>query len=306
MKRLLPALSIILTSLLLPSCAAGAAQKASVSSPMPDTGPRVTFASPDPGVTVPFGPVRIIILSEDPRGTAQIEILVDETSIATVPSPDIAKTAVIIDYEWQPAATGKHVLQARGQNNAGTWGDIAGIEVTVAEAAAEEVPTAEVEPPSTEPTAEQTSVISTPAELTPTPTPQEAEPTATRSGITVTWTLAFMSMYKYGSNCEPQKNSVYVKVEGIDNSQIGGVVMWFRPTDQNTGEMWPWQGRGLELFPSGKWGYGFSTGNMVAKGKPFPFIPSVVLFQFSVSDKSMETIYRTEIFNSLTVKACGS
>jgi hypothetical protein len=302
MKRLFPALSIILTSLLLSSCAAGATPKASTS-PLPDTGPRVTFASPDSGATVPFGPVQIMVLSEDPRGTAQIEILVDDTSIATVPSPDTAKTAVIIDYLWQPAATGKHVLQAHGQNNSGTWGDLASIEVTVAEAPAEEVPTAE--PPPVEPTAEQTSVISTPAELTPTPTPQEDEPTATRSGINLTWSFTSMSMYKYGSNCEPQQNSVFVKVEGIEKSQIGGVNIFFKPTDKNTGEQWPWQVRNLELFESGLYGFKFSTANMVAKGKPFPFIPSVVLFQFSVSDKSMETIYRTEVYNVLEVKACG-
>ncbi len=304
MKRLFSVFPIILISLLLASCSGKATPK-TAASPEADAGPKVSFASPDPGSTVPLGPVQLMMLSEDLRGTAQVEVLVNGVSVATVPSPNTASTSVIVEYLWQPSAIGKYVLQAHGQNNAGTWGDFASLEVTVSEAAAadtpssEEVPTAEVVP-----TAEGTDVIATPEKPSETPIVPEVTPSATRSGVKLEFTFSTLRMYKYGSACEPQQNSVVVSVSGIDKNAIGGVMIFFRPMEKSTGALWTWQVMGLELFESGKYGRGFSTANMVAKGKAFPYIPAIVLYQFAITDKSNEVLYRTDVYDNLEVSAC--
>ncbi|MBN1440143.1 MAG: hypothetical protein JW929_12110 [Anaerolineales bacterium] len=302
MKRLSRVFPILLASILLAACSAQPATK-TAASPEQDSGPKVSFASPEPGATLPLGPIQLMILSEDVRGTAEVEILVNGVPVATVPSPDTTQNSVIVDYVWTPSAPGNYVLQAHGKNNAGTWGSFASLEMTVGDALpAEETPD---DAPTAEPIVEETDVIATPEAPTETPIIPDVTPSPTRSGITLNYTFTTYQMYKYGSNCEPQFNSVIVTVSGIDKNVIGGVMVFFNPTDASTGQQWTWQVRNLEAYESGAYGFKFSTANMVAKGKAFPFIPSIVLYQFAITDKSNQPIYRSEVYNNLQVLACG-
>jgi hypothetical protein len=283
-----------------------------VSTPAADSGPKVSFASPEPGATVPFGAVQVLILSEDPLGTSQVEVLVNGVSVATVPSPDTSRDSVIVDYTWEPAAPGNYVLQAHGQNTAGTWGDFASLELAVTPEAGAETPIIEDIPTEeSEPTATATDVIATEEAPAETPVTPDVPATPTRSGISVTWSFTYLQMYRYGSSCEPQQNSVIVDVSGVSNNEIGGVMVFFRPMEASTGKLWDWWTTGLwlEEFPSGLYGRGFSTVHMVKRlsTQPetyWPYLPATVLYQFAVSDKGGMIIYRSDVYQNLQVKPC--
>lgn len=314
MKRLFCALPIILVALLVSACAPQTGPKTGDTPAAAVTGPKVSFASPEPGATVPFGPVQVMILSEDPSGTAQAEVLVNGVSVATIPSPDTAAASVIIGYTWQPSAPGNYVLQAHGQNTAGTWGDFSSLELVVApELGPAETPTIEVVPTeNSQPTATATDVIATESGPSATPNGPDLPATPTRSGISLDWTFTYLSMYRYASTCEPQQNSVIVDVSGISTNEIGGVMIFFRPMEQGTGTLWNWWTTGLwlEKFPSGLYGRGFSTAHMVKRlsTQPetyWPYLPATVLYQFAITDKGGAIVYRSDVHQNLQVKPCN-
>jgi hypothetical protein len=314
MKRFFCALPVILISLLFSACSPQSGPKTGTTPSGAVSGPKVSFASPEPGATVPFGPVQVMILSEDLKGTSQAEVLVNGVSVSTIPSPDTAAASVIIGYTWQPSAPGNYVLQAHGQNTAGTWGDFASLELVVApEQGPAETPTTEVVVPTEgpEPTATATSVISTPSGPTETPIEPIVQATPTRGGISLEWSFTYLQMRAFGSECEPQRNGVFVKVKGLSNSEIGGVMIFFRPTEESTGKLWNWWTTGLwlEKFPSGLYGRGFNSAQMVKKlstqgEKYWPYIPSIVLYQIAVTDPSGTPIYHSDVYNNLRVTGC--
>ncbi len=296
MKRLSCVFSIILIFLLLSSCS-GLLGANPVSSPAADTGPRVSFASPESDVTVPLGPVQVLILSEDPAGTAQAEVLVNGVSAAAIPSPDTARDSVILEYVWEPPAAGQYVLQAHAQNTIGTWGAFAAVNVTVAEAvetpAFVELPTAE---------GEATEVITTPtsdaeAPVLPTPTPKPP----VQAGISINWSFSYLRMFEYGSACEPQQNGVVVTVSGISNDAIDSVMIFFRPKHKDTGVLGTWS-KALRLEPleTGAYGRGFSSSDF---GK-LPFVPAVILNQFVITDNSKAIIYRSDVYQEMYLGPC--
>ena len=312
MKRFSIALPVLLCALLLVSCGGQASPK-TAASPAVDSGPKVSFASPEPTATVPFGPVQVMILSEDLKGTSQVEVLVNGVSVATVPSPDTARTSVIIEYVWQPSAPGNYVLQAHGQNTGGTWGDFASLELVVApESPVVETPTIEVAPTEeSQPTQTATDVIATPSGPTETPMGPVVQDTPTRGGISLEWVFTYQQMHPFGASCEQQQNSVIVQVNGLSNSEIGGVMIFFRPTEESTGKLWNWWTTGLwlEEFPSGLYGRGFNSAQMIKRlasqgEKYWPYFPSIVLYQFAVTDPSGAIVYRSEVYNNLRVVGC--
>ncbi len=314
MKRILCALTIILIALLFSACAPQPGPKTGATPSAADSGPKVSFTSPEPGATVPFGLVQVMILSEDLKGTSQVEVLVNGVSVASVPSPDTAAPSVIIGYTWEPSAPGNFVLQAHGQNTAGTWGDFASLELAVApEQSPTATPTVEVVVPTEEPepTATATDVISTENESTETYSGPDLPATPTRSGISLDWSFTSLQMYPYKSTCEPQHNSVLVEVKGVDKNEIGGVMIFFRPMETSTGKLWNWWTTGfwLERFPSGLYGRGFSTPHMVKRlsSQPetyWPYLPATVLYQFALSDKGGTIFYRSEVYRDLQVQGC--
>ena len=297
MKRLFCALSVVLTFLLLSACS-GLTGPNAAASPETDSGPRVSFASPEPEASVPLGPVQVLILSEDLRGTAQVEVLVNGVAAASVPSPDTTRSSVIVEYVWQPAAIGKYVLQAHGQNNAGTWGDFAALEVTVVEAAGETTPTLETPTATLEPTSDPTDVITTPSAET-----TEILPTPTKSGISLSWSFSALRMYSLNSACEPQKNGVIVRLSGIDKSQVDSIMIFFRAKHKDTGALGKWsKALRMELFESGAYGRGFSSAHFA---QPLPFVPAIILHQFVVTDKSKTIIYRSDVYQEMYLAPCN-
>jgi hypothetical protein len=305
MKRTSCVSAAVLAFFLLASCS-GLKTAGTVSSPAVNSGPRVTFASPEPETVLPLGPVPVLILSEDPLGTAQVEVLVNGIALATVPSPDAARDSVIVEYVWQPAASGKYVLQARAQNTAGTWGDFAALEVAIAEAAAgeegeEETPVF-VDFPTGE--AESTDVITTPTLSDQTPVLPEFTPvTPTKGGISLTWSFSALRMYPYNSTCEPRQNGVIVSVSGMNPAEIGSVMVFFRAMHKDTGAVGKWSNAlGLELFESGAYGKGFSSFHFA---QPLPFIPAVIQHMVAVADKGGSVVYRSEVYQELYLAPCN-
>jgi hypothetical protein len=296
MKRLSVLLSLAVFFLALSACSAGIPIKSS-GSPTPDQGPQISFSSPAPGASVPLGPVQVILLSEDPLGTAQVEILVNGESAATIQSPDSSRSAVVIEYGWQPSAAGKYVLQAHGQNTAGTWGAFASVEVTVAESGAAEPATPTEEAPATEapteilPTATKSQ---TPVMGTPEPTP------TTNSGITLTWALSFTQMYVADAPCGTTTNMATATISPADSAY--SVLLFFRIGNKAGTEFRPWT-KGLALGPNGpgKFYILFTTRHIAL---PVPWVPAQVWYQFVAINKTGAALYRTPVYTNLAIINC--
>jgi hypothetical protein len=298
MKRLSVVLWLAFLSLAISSCSS--ASHAGAGSPTPDQGPRVSFSTPAAGATVPLGPVQVLLLSEDPLGTAQVEVLVNGESAAMIQSPDSTRSAVVIEYSWQPPALGKYVLQAHGQNTAGIWGAFVSLELTVVDSGAA-VPRGTLTPPE--------SATETPTAIIPTATGTEtplmvttAPPTATHSGISLVWSFSYLRMYPNGGGCEPRQNGVIVIVSGIDKNEIGSVMIFFRPKKKDTDDLGTWsKALNLELLESGAYGRGFTSAHIA---NPIPFLPAIILHQFAISDKSKAIIYRSPVYQELFLATC--
>jgi hypothetical protein len=296
-SRVLPAVASVL---LLASCS-GLPAAATVPARTADSGPRVSFASPESGTVLPPGPVPILILCEDPTGTALVEVLVDGVAVAVIPSPDSARDSVIVEYVWVPAVTGTYTLQAHAQNSAGTWGGFDSLELTIEEQT-DAGDTPAFVPLATE-NADSTDVIAGPT-ATETPPVAETTPpaTPTRSGIWLTWSFSELRMFEYGSSCTPTQNGVIVAVFGIDPQDIGSVMIFFRAKHKDTGVLGKWSpALGLELFESGMYGKGFTS---LQFAQPLPFVPAVILHQFAVADKNGGILYRSDVYQELYLGPC--
>jgi hypothetical protein len=279
--------------LALSSCSAPTSVAGAVS-PTPGQGPRVSFSAPAPGATVPLGPVQVTLLSDDPLGTAQAEVLVNGESVATIPSPDSSRAAVVFEYNWQPAAPGKYVLQAHAQNTAGMWGAFVSLELTVAEAAT--VEPMESSTPTEAPTEIVTTPTSTETPLLPTPLP----PTATHSGITLQGTLSFLQMYPADAPCGTTTNMATATVSPADS--VYSVLLFFRIGNKDGTEWNSWT-KGLALAPNGpgKFYILFTTRHIA---NPMPWIRAQVNYQFVGIDKQGKRLLSTPVYTNLSIINC--
>jgi hypothetical protein len=293
MKRFSILLFSAIFFLVLASCSS-AAPLAGAGSPTPDQGPKVSFSAPIPGATVPLGPVQLLLLSEDPLGTAQAEVLVNGESAAMIQSPDSSRAAVVLEYSWQPAAPGKYVLQAHSQNTAGTWGAFVSLELTAAEGGT-------VEPmESSTPTEAPTEIVATPTKtetpLMPTPLP----PTATNSGITLQGTLSYLQMYPADAPCGTTTNIATATVSPADS--VYSVLLFFR-IGNKAGTEWNSWTKGLALAPNGPGKfYIFFTTRHIAN--PVPWIRAQVNYQFVGIDKQGKRLLSTTVYTNLSIINC--
>jgi hypothetical protein len=294
MKRIPILLFSVVFVLALSSCSP--ASLAGAGSPTPGQGPRVSFSAPAPGATVPLGSVQLLLLSEDPLGTKQVEILVNGESAATVQSPDSSRSAVVIEYGWEPTAPGKYVLQAHGQNTAGTWGAFASLELTVAEAEPGETPT------------EEATATEAPTELNPTATKTQTpiigtpESTATiNSGITLVTALSYTQMYVADAPCGTTTNMATATVSPAGS--VYSVLLFFKVGNKAGTEFRPWT-KGLALGPNehGKFYILFTTRHIAM---PMPWVPAQVWYQFVAIDKSGAALYRTPVYTNLSIITCS-
>jgi hypothetical protein len=299
MKRSFHVIPVILVFLLLSSCAALPAANPTAG-PAADSGPRVSFAEPESDVTLPMGPVRLLILCEDLLGTSQVELLLNGVAIAMIPSPDSTRDSVILEYVWLPPTAGQYVLQAHAQNTAGTWGAFTALNLTITDAAAAtETPMFEAFPTAG---GETTDVVATPTADAGAP----AVPTATlkvpvQTGISLNWSFSYLRMFEYGSACEPQQNGVIVTVSGISTDAIDSVMIFFRPKNKDTGVLGTWsKALRLELLETGAYGRGFSSAHF---GK-LPFVPAVILHQFVITDNSKTPIYYSDVYQEMYLGPC--
>jgi hypothetical protein len=297
MKRLSALLSLLILSCAFTACSL-AAPAAGTASATPDPGPRVSFASPKGDVPVPLGTVQVFILSEDALGTAQVEVLVNGESAATIPSPDTSRPAVVVEYDWTPPAAGDFVLQAHAQNTAGTWGAFQSLQVTVSAEGGQPAATAAPTEASTE---APTEIVATP---TKTETPLMATiapPTATpNSGITVEGTLSYLQMYAADATCGTTTNMAVATVSPANS--VYSVLLFFRLGTKDGSAWKPWT-KGLALGPNGPGKfYILFTTRMFAN--PMPWDRAQVWYQFVAIDKKGAALYRTPVYTNLAVIKC--
>ncbi len=298
MKRIYALLSLSIISCAFTACSFSAPAAGTVSA-TPGSGPRVSFVSPKAGVPVPLGPVQILILSEDPLGTAQVEVLVNGESAATIPSPDTSRAAVVLEFDWTPPAAGDYVLQAHAQNTAGTWGAFESLPVTVsAEAPGPQAATSE---PTEAATEAATEIVATqrPTEtaLIPTALPPTATP---NSGITIEGVLSYLQMYVADAPCGTTTNMAVATVSPANS--VYSVLLFFRLGTLDGSAWKPWT-KGLALGPngSGKFVIWFTT-RMIAN--PMPWDRAQVNYQFVGIDKQGKPLVYGPILTNLSIIKC--
>ncbi len=297
MKRLFIPLFSAVFFLALGACASAVPLKGT-QSPTVNPGPRVSFSAPAAGAALPLGPVQVILLSEDPLGTAQVEILVNGELAATIKSPDSTRPAVVIQYAWQPSAAGKYVLQAHGQNTAGTWGAFSSLEVNISEGTAPEISPTPTQQASA--TTASTQLIPT-VTKTQTPVMSTSEPTATTNyGITLEAYLSYTQMYVADAPCGTTTNMATATVSPAGS--VYSVLLFFKIGNMDGTEFQPWT-KGLALGPNGpgKFYILFTTRHIAL---PVPWVPAQVWYQFVAIDKSGTALYRTQVYTNLSIIKC--
>jgi hypothetical protein len=243
--------------------------------------------------------VQILVLSEDPLGTAQMELLVNGETAATIQSPDSTRPAVVLEYNWQPAAAGTFTLQAHSQNTAGTWGAFESLEVNVTDnGVAQNDTTSTPEPLITEAV---TDIVATPTKTaTPVIPTAPPEPTATNSGINLEGTLSYTQMYVADSPCGTTTNTAAATVSPANS--VYSVLLFFRLGTLDGSAWKPWT-KGLALGPNGPGKfYILFTTRMFAN--PMPWDRAQVWYQFVAIDKKGAALYRTPVYTNLAVIKC--
>jgi hypothetical protein len=108
--------------------------------PPPETssevGPQAWLEYPLEGQTMSLEEaVPFVVYASDAKGVAQVELRVNGEPLPAVQaealSPDGSSRLVRLDQEWQPLAEGEHIVEARGRNAAGGYGEPAYVKFCV-------------------------------------------------------------------------------------------------------------------------------------------------------------------------------
>jgi hypothetical protein len=93
-----------------------------------DAGPQAWLEYPLEGQTMPpEEPVPFVVYASDAEGVAQVELRVNGEPLpatqAAALSADGSSRLVRLDQEWQPSAEGEYIVEARGRNTVGGYGE---------------------------------------------------------------------------------------------------------------------------------------------------------------------------------------
>ena len=92
-----------------------------------DPGPRVWLEFPLDGQKLAFQAIEFDVHAADPRGVAQVSLLVNGEPLPDVQGEPLfagsGNRAVRLQREWQPAEEGEYIAEARARNTAGTYGE---------------------------------------------------------------------------------------------------------------------------------------------------------------------------------------
>lgn len=151
----------------------------------PATGPQTWIEYPLEGQVIPpEEPVSFVIYAIDPKEVAEIVLQVNGKDVpAAQPqamSPDGSRRMVFLDQEWNASQEGKYLVEARGRNSAGVYGEPAALTFCIGSCQTIQTPT-----PAAMPSATDTpfpAITDTPRPLiepTDTPRPAQIIPTDT-------------------------------------------------------------------------------------------------------------------------------
>jgi hypothetical protein len=131
---------------------------------------------PAEGQTLPLGPVRLVVYATDAEGVARLELRVNGALLpadaAQEESFESTRRLLRLDQEWTPDKEGKHILEARGLNTAGGYGEPDFVEFCIGTCQGMVVLTATPTPrPLVAPTITPTPSPSPRPAITPSPTP---------------------------------------------------------------------------------------------------------------------------------------
>ncbi|MFB0534816.1 MAG: CARDB domain-containing protein [Anaerolineae bacterium] len=101
-----------------------------------DAGPQAWLEYPLEGQTMSLEePVPFVVYASDAQGVAQVELRVNGEPLPAAQveglSPDGSSRLVRLDQDWQPAAEGEYIVEARGRNTAGGYGEPAYVKFCV-------------------------------------------------------------------------------------------------------------------------------------------------------------------------------
>ena len=156
------------------------AQAPSTGTPAPGApaaaGAQAWIEYPAEGQTLPMGPVRLVVYATDAEGVAHIELRINGALLpgdaAQEQSFETTRRLLRVDQQWTPDKEGKHILEARGLNTAGGYGEPDFVQFCIGTCPGMVAPTATPSPsPSPSP-----SPAATPS---PTPSPSPGPPRIT-------------------------------------------------------------------------------------------------------------------------------
>jgi hypothetical protein len=305
MKTITIIRTALLLGILLAACSPGGTVKPPAATATQAV-PQAAFASPAAGETLPGGKINVVVQATSSGGVARIELLINGNVVANGENQDPAQTYFVLAYEWEPPTGGDYTLEARAQSKAGVWGEMTTITVRVEAGPPAEEPTAE---PTAEPTLTPTPAVTAEPTLTPTgvvggnataTATQLILPTATNSGVTLTLQIWGTRLYVADSACEPQ--TLLFMATPSDKDRVAGVYMAFRLRDPDSADKRGWS-KGTPLNPAenGKY-YIYLTTRYF--GKPLPWLPGNVDYQFYALDRDGNVLYLSEIFRDMQILVC--
>lgn len=121
----------VLALVVVPGLALGSA----LAAPAGAAGAKAWIENPTAGQTLPLGPVHLVVYATDAAGVAQIDLKINGAPLPAAAAQQIGidptRKLVRLEQQWTPDKEGKYILEARGRNAAGGYGEPAFIEFCV-------------------------------------------------------------------------------------------------------------------------------------------------------------------------------
>lgn len=257
--------------------------------------PKAWIDAPLNNMRIPFAPYEIVFHVSSNSPVVKGEIRIDD-KVLTVLDIKEKNTLYALRFTWTPESEGEYLIEARGQNEAGVWGDPAKALVYVGAAT---------------PTPTKTPAPTLTPTNTPTPTPTNTpEPTPTPEKATFARDPIFdPSDIYFGQACFGTAE-VWASVELTSTQDVRLISIFYKLTS-STGEQGEWEDRAMnpkgggvytltinpfssEQYRSWAWDgnwYSSSTGYMTTQ------------FVITHTDGSYS---RSPIYNLVNVRSCGS
>ncbi len=241
----------------------------------------VGIDAPANGAVLQMGPVDIAYHASSTEGVSMVELSIDGSVVSSITSPDANQKVVALRYTWNPPASGSHTLQARAQNKAGAWSNLATAAVTIQGA---------------QPPAQQGSQSTNTPEPTKTP-----EPTATADKVTIFDVEHDKDKFFYGGGgCGSREITISAKVTKPED--VYSLVLFIRFFDNEGAGTSKWDaGHAMSKKSDGNYSITLAS-NKITNYNLYEF--TAMNYQMVATDKSRNNLARTEVFKDIALDIC--